>query len=147
MTADTFAVQGVRGTGAAKDACFSFWAQAQGCVKTKLLLIYYIVGKSGTRLRDEDCLEEVVSANDHDNLLFFTTHGHVYALNAYDIPQASRTASGTAITQVNKAKSPVIALFIYLVHSYTWSGICLAGTSNRKAECCGSNAARLSIRR
>lgn len=57
-------------------------------------------GKSGTRLKGEDSLEEVVSVNDHDNLLFFTAEGHAYAVHAYDIPQAARTATGTPITQV-----------------------------------------------
>lgn len=68
----------------------------------------WLAGKAGTRLREEDSLEEVVSVNDHDNLLFFTTEGHAYALHAYDIPQASRTAAGTAITQVRGSKMGVI---------------------------------------
>ena len=79
MNPNTFSVQGLRGTGVA-----------------------------GTRLKDDESMEDLIFANDHDNLLFFTREGHVHSLPAYSIPSASRTASGTAITQlirVNRASN------------------------------------------
>ena len=58
-------------------------------------------GKVGTRLKDEDTVEDVIYVNAHDRLLFFTIEGQVHALDAYEIPESSRIAVGTAITQVN----------------------------------------------
>lgn len=57
-------------------------------------------GKSGGRLRDNDVLEEVVAAMSHDHVLFLTATGKLHCIKAYKIPEASRTASGTAIAQV-----------------------------------------------
>ena len=58
-------------------------------------------GKVGTRLKDEDTVEDVIYVNAHERLLFFTTEGQVHALDAYEIPESSRMAVGTAITQVD----------------------------------------------
>ena len=53
----------------------------------------------GASLRDNDTVEEVQQVRDHQSMLFFTTDGQVFAVKAYDIPQASRTAAGTALPQ------------------------------------------------
>ncbi|EFN51479.1 hypothetical protein CHLNCDRAFT_56398 [Chlorella variabilis] len=58
------------------------------------------VGKAGARLKEDDSLDEVVYVNDHDHLLFFTTEGRAYSLRAYDVPEGTRTAVGSAVTQV-----------------------------------------------
>ena len=50
--------------------------------------------------------------NDHDRLLFFTNEGHALALNAYEIPESSRTATGTAITQLLRVKPASIAAML-----------------------------------
>ena len=65
------------------------------------------VGKMGARLRDEDSIEEVQQVRDHQTILFFTTDGSVRSIKAYDIPEASRTASGTSLTQVWPLLRPV----------------------------------------
>ena len=57
-------------------------------------------GMKGASLRDNDTVEEVQQVRDHQSMLFFTTDGQVFAVKAYDIPQASRTAAGTALPQV-----------------------------------------------
>ncbi len=54
----------------------------------------------GAKLKGDDLVEEVVQCMDHDSVLFFTSDGVVHSLKAHQIPQASRTAIGTAITQV-----------------------------------------------
>lgn len=54
----------------------------------------------GAKLKGDDSVEEVVQCRDHDSVLFFTSDGVVRSLKAHQIPQASRTAIGTAITQV-----------------------------------------------
>ena len=74
----------------------------------------YGTGKTGARLKDEDSLEDIIQVNDHDRLLFFTNEGQASALNAYEIPESSRTASGSTITQA----SPFINFF-WLTNQHT----------------------------
>lgn len=54
-------------------------------------------GVMGLTTKEEDVVDELMSTNTHDNILFFTTRGRVFQLRAYDIPQASRTAKGQAL--------------------------------------------------
>ncbi len=54
-------------------------------------------GISGLSMREEDDVQHIVSCNTMDSLLFFTNQGRVYHLKAHEIPEASRTAKGTAI--------------------------------------------------
>lgn len=57
-------------------------------------------GKTGLSMREEDFVKEIYITNTHDHLLFFTNLGRVYTLKAYQIPEASRTAKGTAIVNL-----------------------------------------------
>ena len=57
-------------------------------------------GMQGAKLKGDDSVEDIVQCMDHDSVLFFTSDGVVRSLKAHQIPQASRTAIGTAITQV-----------------------------------------------
>lgn len=54
-------------------------------------------GVIGLATKEEDVVDEVISTNTHDNILFFTSRGRVFQLRAYDIPQTSRTAKGQAL--------------------------------------------------
>ena len=54
-------------------------------------------GVIGTNAKEEETVEQLLTANTHDNMLFFTNRGRVFQLMAYDIPQASRTAKGQAM--------------------------------------------------
>ena len=54
-------------------------------------------GVIGTNTKEEESVQNLVSTNTHDNMLFFTNRGRVFQLMAYDIPQASRTAKGQAL--------------------------------------------------
>jgi len=54
-------------------------------------------GVIGTATKEEETVQQLISANTHDNMLFFTNRGRVFQLMAYDIPQASRTAKGQAM--------------------------------------------------
>jgi DNA gyrase subunit A len=53
-------------------------------------------GITGMATREEDFVEQLFVAGTHDNLLFFTNRGRAYALKVHEIPEASRTARGTA---------------------------------------------------
>lgn len=59
-----------------------------------------VAGMRGAKLKDDDSVDEIVQCLDHDSVLFFTSDGVVRSLKAHQIPQASRTAIGSAITQV-----------------------------------------------
>ncbi|MEC0373539.1 DNA gyrase subunit A [Paenibacillus chibensis] len=54
-------------------------------------------GVVGMDTKDEDFVEHLFVTNSHHYLMFFTDRGKVYRLKAYEIPELSRTARGTAI--------------------------------------------------
>lgn len=53
-------------------------------------------GRRGMTTKEEDVIEQIVTANSHDYLLFFTSQGRIFRLKAYELPQASLIAKGTA---------------------------------------------------
>lgn len=53
-------------------------------------------GKRGMTTKEEDLIEQLVPANTHDELLFFTNKGRVFRLKAYEVPAASLAAKGVA---------------------------------------------------
>ena len=53
-------------------------------------------GKRGMTTKDEDVIDTIITASSHDFLLFFTNQGRVFRLKAYEVPQASLAAKGTA---------------------------------------------------
>ncbi|MBR1822140.1 MAG: DNA gyrase subunit A [Clostridia bacterium] len=57
-------------------------------------------GVVGATTREEDFVEQMYVVNTHDTLMFFTNRGRVYQLNCYQIPEAGRTARGTAIVNL-----------------------------------------------
>jgi len=58
------------------------------------------VGKTGLSTKEEDFVEHIFNTSTHDYLLFFTNMGRVYRKKAYYVPEASRTAKGTAIVNM-----------------------------------------------
>ncbi len=54
-------------------------------------------GIKGMQTIDEDYIEDLLMTTTHHYLNFFTNQGRVYRLKAYEIPEAGRTARGTAI--------------------------------------------------
>ncbi len=54
-------------------------------------------GIKGMETIEDDYIEELLMTTTHHYLMFFTNNGKVYRLKAYEIPEASRTARGTAI--------------------------------------------------
>ncbi|WP_346355071.1 DNA gyrase subunit A [Azotosporobacter soli] len=53
-------------------------------------------GVAGMGTKEEDFVEQLFVTTTHHNILFFTSRGRVYRLKGYEIPEASRTAKGTA---------------------------------------------------
>jgi DNA gyrase subunit A len=63
-------------------------------------------GGKGVKLtmKDEDAVETLITCENHDSLLFFTNLGRVFKLKAFEIPESSRTARGTAIVNLLSLK-------------------------------------------
>ncbi len=57
-------------------------------------------GIIGMTTKEDDFVEDVIVANSHAFLMFFTNKGRVYAKKAYRIPEASRTAKGTNLVNI-----------------------------------------------
>ena len=57
-------------------------------------------GIAGLTTREEDSVERLIVTSSHSELLFFTNYGKAYSLYAYHIPEAGRTAKGTAIVNL-----------------------------------------------
>ena len=57
-------------------------------------------GITGISTRAEDFVTEIFTASTHDTILFFSNKGKLYRLRGYEIPEAGRTAKGTAIVNL-----------------------------------------------
>lgn len=57
-------------------------------------------GISGIATREEDFVKQIFTASTHDTILFFTNLGKLYRLRGFEIPEAGRTARGTAIVNL-----------------------------------------------
>ena len=53
-------------------------------------------GRRGMTTKEEDVIDTIILANSHDYLLFFTNQGRIFRIKAYEIPQSSLIAKGTA---------------------------------------------------
>lgn len=54
-------------------------------------------GVAGLTTKEEDSVESIFTATNHQDLMFFTTRGRVFKLKVYEIPETTRTAKGQAI--------------------------------------------------
>ena len=57
-------------------------------------------GITGISTREDDFVKQIFTASTHDTILFFTNKGKLYHLRGYEIPEAGRTAKGTAIVNL-----------------------------------------------
>ena len=57
-------------------------------------------GITGISTREEDFVKEIFTASTHDTILFFSNKGKLYRLKGYEVPEAGRTAKGTAIVNL-----------------------------------------------
>ena len=89
-------------------------------------------------------MEEVLHVMSHDSILFFTEDGVARTLRAYQIPEASRTAVGAAITQVRPASSSHSQTASFVLDLMLAASACsasltrpslLSGPANRQIRC------------
>jgi DNA gyrase subunit A len=76
-------------------------------------------GVIGMTTKDEDGIERILSAQTHDNMLFFTDKGKVYQVRVWDIPESSRQSKGQAIVNlINiEATERVTSVLTYTLRS------------------------------
>ena len=71
------------------------------------------VGSRGATTRDEDFIEHVFVASNHNYLLFFTELGRCFWLRVYEIPEGNRTSKGKAIVNlINIPQDDKVRAFI-----------------------------------
>ncbi len=83
----------------------AFTLSKQGYVKRMPVDTYRTQSRGGRgvnaqNLKEEDYVKSLVIASTHDHMLFFTDNGRVHHRKGYQIPEAGRTARGTAIVNV-----------------------------------------------
>ncbi len=83
----------------------AFTISSLGYVKRMPVDTYRTQGRGGRgvnaqNLKDEDYVKSLVVASTHDHMLFFTDRGRVHHRKGYQIPEAGRTARGTAMVNV-----------------------------------------------
>lgn len=86
-----------------EDCCFTL--SEAGYIKRMPASIYRTQrrggrGVSGQNLKEEDYVKSLMIASSHDYLLFFTNKGRVHRRKGYQIPEAGRSARGTAIVNI-----------------------------------------------
>jgi DNA gyrase subunit A len=62
-------------------------------------------GVIGMTTKEEDTIDKILTAQTHDNMLFFTDHGRVYQVRVWDIPETSRQAKGQAVVNLINIES------------------------------------------
>ncbi len=80
------------------------------------------VGVSGHTTRDEDFVSDIFVTSTHSYILFFTNTGRAFRIKCYSIPEAGRTAKGTAIVNLLQLKNGEKVAAAFPVNSYTNGG-------------------------
>lgn len=75
-------------------------------------------GVHGMATREEDFVEHLFVASTHHYILFFTSKGKVYRLKTHEIPEAGRTAKGTAIINLLNIRQDEIITAVMAVKEY-----------------------------
>ena len=73
-------------------------------------------GSVGMKMKTEDMLKCLVSCQTHDTILVFTNQGRVFKMKAFELPDASRQAKGTAIVNLLNLKADERACSIIVLN-------------------------------
>lgn len=87
-------------------------------------------GIKGIQTREDDFVENIFITSTHHYLLFFTNKGKVYRLKAYQIPESSRTARGTAIVNLLQLEPGEIVSAVIPLKDYNEDLFLLMATKN-----------------
>ncbi len=87
-------------------------------------------GITGISTREEDFVKSIFTASTHDIILFFTNKGKMYRLRGFEIPEAGRTAKGTAIVNLLNLDAGEKVSAIIPIQNYVDGKYILMGTKN-----------------
>jgi DNA gyrase subunit A len=73
-------------------------------------------GSVGVKMKAEDVVQTLLTVNTHDSLMVFTNSGRVFKLKAFEIPESSRTAKGTAIVNILSLQQEEKVLSILVIN-------------------------------
>ena len=87
-------------------------------------------GITGLSTREEDFVKQIFTASTHDTILFFSNKGKLYKLKGYEIPEAGRTAKGTAIVNLLNLDAGEKISAVIPIQNFAEGKYLLMGTKN-----------------
>ena len=87
-------------------------------------------GITGIATREEDFVKQIFTASTHDTILFFSNKGKLYKLKGYEIPEAGRTAKGTAIVNLLSLSAGEKISAVIPIQNFAEGKYLLMGTKN-----------------
>ena len=87
-------------------------------------------GITGAGTREEDFVEQLMITSSHDTLLFITDKGRMYSLKGYEIPDAGRTAKGTAVVNLLRFTEGEKVASVIAIRSFEDAKYLIFGTRN-----------------
>ncbi|MBO5371405.1 MAG: DNA gyrase subunit A [Lachnospiraceae bacterium] len=87
-------------------------------------------GIKGMETIEDDYIEELLMTTSHHYMMFFTNTGKVYRMKAYEIPEASRTARGTAIINLLQLQPGEKITAVIPISEYTEGNYLFMATKN-----------------
>lgn len=87
-------------------------------------------GITGIATREEDFVKQIFTASTHDLILFFSNKGKLYRLKGYEIPEAGRTAKGTAIVNLLSLDPGEKISAVIPINNFSEGKYLLMGTKN-----------------
>ncbi len=87
-------------------------------------------GITGIATREEDFVKQIFTASTHDTILFFSNKGKLYKLKGYEIPEAGRTAKGTAIVNLLSLDAGEKISAVIPIQNFAEGKYLLMGTKN-----------------
>ena len=87
-------------------------------------------GITGIATREEDFVKQIFTASTHDIILFFSNKGKLYRLKGYEVPEAGRTAKGTAIVNLLSLDPGEKISAVIPINNFSEGKFLLMGTKN-----------------
>ena len=87
-------------------------------------------GITGIATREGDFVKQIFTSSTHDLILFFTNKGKLYKLKGYEIPEAGRTAKGTAIVNLLSLDAGEKISAVIPIQNFAEGKYLLMGTKN-----------------
>ena len=87
-------------------------------------------GITGISTREEDFVKEIFTASTHETILFFSNKGKMYRLRGFEIPEAGRTARGTAIVNLLNLEAGEKISAVIPIQNYADGKYILMSTKN-----------------